>query len=98
MRIGSISFLAVVVLGATSSAPAQAALECPVSGVPSSWGVQSTGYFGVASGGTRLFPVKMDGVIATSTISQKPAHGTRHTKEAQRLDIHIYSEAGIQGQ
>lgn len=55
---------------------AEAASECPASGTLSDWGINSTGYFDVASGGTCLFPIRMQGSVSSSAISQKPAHGT----------------------
>lgn len=56
--------------------PAQAASECPSSGSLSGWGINSKVYFDIASGGTCLFPIRLEGEVKTSRISQKPAHGT----------------------
>jgi hypothetical protein len=61
-------------LGAISSA--QAASECPVAGTLSTWGINSAGVFNVVSGGACLFPLRIEGVIASSSIVQKPEHGT----------------------
>ncbi|WP_258761865.1 Ig-like domain-containing protein [Bradyrhizobium arachidis] len=74
---------------------AQAASECPVVGTMSSWGVNSTGYFNVSSGGRCLFPVKLDGVIAGSTVSQKPAHGT--LKKVNASTYTYTAKAGYKG-
>jgi hypothetical protein len=58
-------------------------------------GVNSSGYFNVASGGTCLFPIRMDGVVKSSSISQGPAHGT-----LKRLNASTYTytaKAGYKG-
>jgi len=65
--------------------PAHAVSECPATGVLSDWGVNSTGYFGVASGGSCLFGLKMQGVATSSSISQRPAHGA-----LKRLNVSSY--------
>jgi hypothetical protein len=97
MRISRAIALAIIVTapGLVSVSPAQAASECPATGTLSGWGVNSTGYFSIASGGTCLFPVRMDGVVNTSSISRKPAHGT-----LKRLNISTYeytAKAGYKG-
>jgi hypothetical protein len=78
MRASKAIALAIVLasqgLGAVSSA--QAASECPVAGILSTWGINSTGVFNVASGGACLFPLRIEGAIASSSIVQKPEHGT----------------------
>ncbi len=78
------------------SAPlAQAASECPATGTLSDWGINSTGYFSIASGGTCLFPVRMQGTVNSSSISQKPAHGT-----LKKLNVSTYqytAKAGYHG-
>ncbi|WFU71198.1 Ig-like domain-containing protein [Bradyrhizobium sp. CB2312] len=94
MHFRTLSIVGLAVLGSMPIS-ARAASECPVTGVMSSWGVNSTGYFSVSSGGTCLFPVKMDGVIASSNISQKPAHGT-----LKKLNASTYTytaKAGYKG-
>lgn len=97
MRIPKAIALAIIVAIPTlvSLSPAQAASECPATGTLSGWGVNSTGYFTVASGGTCLFPIRMDGVVSSSSVSQKPAHGT-----LKRLNISTYeytAKAGYKG-
>lgn len=85
----------VAALSSVALSPAQAASECPATGTMSDWGVNSTGYFSVASGGTCLFPVRMQGTVASSSISQKPAHGT-----LKRLNVSTYqytARAGYKG-
>ena len=53
-----------------------AAAECRVTGTPSVFGVNMTGYFAVASGETCLFPIRIPGIMHSYGISRKPAHGT----------------------
>ncbi|WP_458146324.1 hypothetical protein [Bradyrhizobium sp. UFLA05-109] len=94
MHFRAPSFFAMAVLGLMPIS-ARAASECPVTGVQSSWGVNSTGYFSVSAGGTCLLPLKMDGVIVASTISQKPAHGA-----LTKLNVSTYTytaKAGYRG-
>lgn len=77
------------------ASPAFAASECPATGVLSDWGVNSTGYFGIASGGTCLLPLRMQGSVSNSSISQKPAHGT-----LKKLNVSTYqytAKAGYKG-
>ncbi|MGJ5132959.1 Ig-like domain-containing protein [Bradyrhizobium oligotrophicum] len=78
-----------------SLSPARAASECPASGSLSDWGINSTGYFNVASGGSCLFPIRIAGVMKSSSISQKPAHGT-----LKKLNISTFqytAKAGYKG-
>lgn len=86
MQRRSVSVVAAVAVLTFMPFSAQAASECPVSGILSSWGVNSSGYFSVASGGSCLLPLKMDGVIASSVISRKPAHGT-----LKKLNVSTYT-------
>jgi Bacterial Ig domain len=77
MRVSK-SFALAIVLAATSLvavSSAQTASECPVAGILSTWGINSTGVFNVASGGACLFPLRIEGVIAGSSIVQNPDHG-----------------------
>ena len=78
MRVSRAIALAIVLAapGLVSVSSAQAASECPVAGILSTWGINSTGLFNVASGGACLFPLRIEGVIANSSIVQRPAHGT----------------------
>lgn len=96
MRISKAIALAIIVAAPTlvSFSPARAASECPASGTLSDWGINSTGYFNVASGGTCLFPIRMQGEVKSSSISQKPAHGTL------KLNVSTYeytARAGYKG-
>ena len=97
MQMSKAIALAIIVAtpGLVFISSAQAASECPAIGTLSSWGVNSTGYFTIASGGTCLFPIRMEGVVKSSSISQKPAHGT-----LKRLNISTYeytAKAGYKG-
>jgi len=67
--------LILVAPGFLSIASAQSASECPVAGILSSFGINSTGLFNVPPGGTCLFPLRIEGVIADSSILQRPAYG-----------------------
>lgn len=97
MRLLKVAALAltVAVPNLVSFTSAQAASECPAIGSLSGWGVNSTGYFSIASGGTCLFPIRIEGVVTGSSISQKPAHGT-----LKKLNISTYqytAKAGYKG-
>jgi len=94
MRASKLLALAIVVAAPTliSLSPALAASECPASGTLSGWGVNSTGYFNLQSGGTCLFPIKMDGHVNSSSVSQKPEHGT-----LKRLNISTYQYTAKSG-
>ena len=77
MRVSK-PFPLAIVLAATSLvsvSSAQTASECPVAGILSTWGINSTGVFNVASRGACLFPLRIEGVIAGSSIVQDPEHG-----------------------
>jgi hypothetical protein len=78
MRVSKATIAAAVVLVVPSlmPAPAQAASECPVAGILSTWGINSAGVFNVASGDACLFPLRLEGVIAHSSILLPPEHGT----------------------
>ena len=97
MRLSKVLALAFVLaaLGLVSSSSAQNAPQCPMSGSPSDWGINSTGYIMIASGGSCLFSLPTRGEILSSSISQRPAHGT-----LQRIDRSSYvyaSRAGYKG-
>ena len=68
MRYLKASALAFIIAapGLAFASTAQAASECPV----------AAGVFNVASGGACLFPLRIEGVIASSSILHKPEHGT----------------------
>jgi hypothetical protein len=78
MRMSKAIALAIIIATPTLVflSSAEAASECPTTGTLSGWGVNSTGYFSIASGGACLFPIRMDGAVHSSSISQKPAHGS----------------------
>jgi hypothetical protein len=90
-----ISALLVAVPSLVCLSSARAASECPASGTLSDWGINSTGYFNVASGGTCLFPIRMQGSVSSSSVSQKPAHGV-----LKKLNVSTYqytAKAGYTG-
>ncbi len=78
MRVSKAIALGIVLAAPSfvSVSSAQAASECPVAGTLSTWGINSKGVFNVASGGACLFPLRIEGVIASSSIVQEPEHGT----------------------
>jgi hypothetical protein len=58
-----------------TSSSAQNAPQCPISGSPSDWGVNSIGYIEINSGQSCLFALNVRGEILRSSVSQRPAHG-----------------------
>ena len=95
MRVSKVIALAIIpaALSLVSVSSAQAASECPVAGILSTWGINSTGVFNVASGGACLFPLRIEGVIASSGIIQKPEHGT--LKQLNELHFRVHSERWV---
>ena len=86
---------ALVLVAVATPALAQNAPQCPVSGSPSDWGVNSVGYIQINSGGSCLFSLNVRGEIMSSSVSQRPAHG-----RLQRIDRASYvyrSNAGYRG-
>lgn len=97
MKLSKVMVLLLVVAAPSlASIPsAQAASACPTSGTLSSWGVDSTGNFNVASGETCLFTIGMQGEIQISSIAKEPANGT-----LKRLNVSTYeytAKAGYKG-
>jgi hypothetical protein len=87
--------LILAVQGLVSPSSAQNAPQCPMSGSPSDWGFNSTGYIMIASGGSCLFSINISGEVLRSSISQRPAHGT-----LRRIDRSSYvytSRPGYRG-
>jgi len=78
-----------------SVSSAQAVSECPVARILSTWGINSTGVFNVASGGACLFPLRIEGAIASSSIMQKPEHGT--LLQLNESTFEYTANAGYQG-
>ena len=70
MRIPKAIALAIIVAIPTlvSLSPAQAASECPATGTL--WVDQLDGLFYSSLGSTCLFPIRMDGVVSSSSSSQ----------------------------
>jgi hypothetical protein len=97
MRVSKTIALAIVLaaLGLVSVSSVQAASECPVAGTLSTWGINSAGAFNVASGGTCLFPLRIEGVIASSSIIQKPANGV--LIQLNESTFEYTANAGYQG-
>jgi hypothetical protein len=94
IRLSLLTFLAALIL-AGAPAFAQNAPQCPMSGSPSDWGVNSIGYIQINSGGSCLFSLSVRGEILSSSVSQRPAHG-----RLQRIDRASYvytSRAGYRG-
>ena len=77
MRISKAIGLAAVLAAPAlvSVSLAQNAPECPIAGTLSTFGINSAGVFNVAPGGACLFPLRIEGVIAASSIMQRPANG-----------------------
>jgi hypothetical protein len=97
MRLSKVFAFALIVVAPSlvCLSSAQAASECPATGTLSDWGVNSTGYFSVASGGTCLFPIRMQGAVSSSSVSQRPAHGI-----LKKLNLSTYeytAKAGYRG-
>jgi len=96
MQVRSVLIAGGLVLAAVATpALAQNAPQCPVSGTPSDWGVNSVGYIQINVGGSCLFSLNVRGEILSSSVSQRPAHG-----RLQRIDRASYvykSNAGYRG-
>jgi hypothetical protein len=77
MRVSKASAVALIFAaqGLASISSAQTASECPVAGILNTFGVNSTGVFVVPPGGACLFPLRIEGVIADSSVVQMPAYG-----------------------
>jgi Bacterial Ig domain len=77
MRVSKASAVALIFAaqGFASIASVQTASECPVAGILNTFGVNSTGVFVVPPGGACLFPLRIEGVIADSSVVQMPAYG-----------------------
>ncbi len=97
MRASKAIALAIVLTAPSmmSVSSVQAASECPVAGTLSTWGVNSAGAFSLASGGTCLFPLRIEGVIASSSILQRPAYGV--LTQLNESTFEYTANAGYQG-
>ena len=98
MRLSKVLALALILTapGLISLASAQNAPQCPMSGSPSDWGVNSIGYIQINSGSSCLFALSVRGEILSSNVSQRPRHGS-----LQRINRSSYvytSRAGYRGQ
>ena len=95
MRACSVLIAAALGLVAVATPALAQAPQCPMSGSPSDWGINSIGYIAINSGGSCLFSLNVRGEILSSSISQRPAHG-----RLQRVDRSSYvytSQAGYRG-
>ncbi|HYW61723.1 MAG TPA: hypothetical protein VE865_00830 [Bradyrhizobium sp.] len=97
MRVSKATIAAAIILAVPSLvlAPAHAASECPVAGMLSTWGINSAGIFNVASGDACLFPLRLEGVIAHSSILLPPEHGT--LRQLNESTFEYTSSAGYIG-
>ena len=78
-----------------TSSSAQNAPQCPISGSPSDWGVNSIGYIEINSGQSCLFALNVRGEILRSSVSQRPAHG--RLQRINRASYVYESKAGYRG-
>ena len=87
MRLSNVAALALVVAatGSMPVSPALAASDCPKLVELADWGENSTGDISVASGQSCLVPIKMRGIVSSSEISKKPAHG-----KLKKLNVTTY--------
>jgi hypothetical protein len=97
MRVSKAMAFAIVLTapGLVSVSSVQAASECPVAGTLSTWGINSAGVFNIAPGGTCLFPLRIEGVIASSSIVLKPAYGV--LVQLNESTFEYTANAGYQG-
>ena len=84
-----------VLVAVATPALAQNAPQCPVSGTPSDWGINSVGYIQINSGGSCLFSLNVRGEILSSSVSQRPAHG--RLQRINRASYVYRSNAGYRG-
>jgi hypothetical protein len=97
MRLSKVFALAFLLAAPSLISPslAQNAPQCPMSGSPSDWGVNSIGYIEINSGGSCLFSLNVRGEILSSSVSQRPGHG-----RLQRINRSSYvytSTTGFRG-
>jgi len=86
MRSSKIAALLIVAAtSAVSVASARAASDCSASTTLANWGENATGDIDIAAGESCLFPIRIRGTVASSEISQKPAHG-----KLKKLDASSY--------
>jgi hypothetical protein len=78
-----------------SGAFARTASDCSISGTLADWGKNSTSYIDLKSGGSCLFPIRMDGTVSGSDISEKPAHGK--LKKLSVSSFQYTAKAGFKG-
>jgi hypothetical protein len=67
--------LAIAAVPSLVPGSAFAVSDCRVTGNPAVFGVDMTAYVAVRSGETCNFPIRIPGVMHSSGVSRKPAHG-----------------------
>jgi hypothetical protein len=95
MRVSKAIALAIVLAAPSlvSVSSAQAASECPVAGILSTWGINSTGVFNVASGGACLFPLRIGG--GHSEFEHYAKARTRDVAATQRIHFRVHSKRWV---
>src|SRR5689334_10214470 len=68
--------LALAAVLSLTPAAAFAVSDCRVTGNPAVFGVDMTAYVAIRSGETCNFPIRIPGVMNSSGVARKPAHGT----------------------
>src|SRR5689334_17929238 len=78
MRLSRVAVLMLIAgaAGSMSASPTIAASDCPRLLEVADWGENSTGDISVSSGESCLFPITIRGMVSSSDILQKPAHGS----------------------
>jgi hypothetical protein len=89
------SALAVGAPGLMSVSLARVDSDCSMSVTLVDWGQNSTGHIDLKSGETCLFPIRMDGTVSVSDISERPAHGK--LKKLNTSTFEYKAKAGYKG-
>ena len=92
---GSVLIAGMLGLAAATPALAQNAQQCPMTGSPSDWGINSIGYVMLNSGGSCLFSLNVRGEILSSSVAQRPSHG--RLQRINRASYVYTSRAGYRG-
>jgi hypothetical protein len=87
MRLSNVAALALVAGTAslTFVSLARAASDCSISATLADWGENSSGEIDIASGASCQLPIRIRGMVNSSDISQKPAHG-----KLKKLNVSTY--------
>jgi len=70
------SAISALLLSSLMFATPSRAAECIIAGELSPWGTNSTGTFMLPSGGSCVLNLRIPGVVNSSSVLQKPAHGS----------------------